>query len=140
MTLKDILTYGGGGALFVMTLLQIAPIQINPWSWLARAIGRAINGEVIKKVDALSKDLQDFKAECDKREAEQKRTQILHFGDEILHGVQHSKEHFDQILLDCTYYEKFCNDHPHFANGVAVQTIELIKCTYRTCMEQKTFL
>lgn len=140
MELNEIVTGGGGLALVIMTLIQIAPIKINPWTAVAQAIGRAINGEVIRKVDDLSKDLQSLKATCDRREAEQRRTQILHFGDEILHGVQHSKEHFDQILLDCTYYEQFCDDHPHFANGVAVQTIALIKSTYRTCMEEKTFL
>lgn len=32
MTLKDIL-FGGGSALFMLlTLLQLAPIKINPWS------------------------------------------------------------------------------------------------------------
>ena len=32
MTLKEIL-FGGGSALFVLlTLLQLAPIKINPWS------------------------------------------------------------------------------------------------------------
>lgn len=140
MELSEIVTGGSGLLLIAMTLIQISPIKINPWSAIAKAIGRALNGEVIKKVDDLSEDLKSFKETCDKREAEQRRTQILHFGDEILHGVQHSKEHFDQILLDCTYYETFCEDHPHFANNVAVQTIDLIKRTYRTCMEEKTFL
>lgn len=35
MTLKEIL-FGGGSALFVLlTLLQLAPIKINPWSAIA---------------------------------------------------------------------------------------------------------
>lgn len=140
MELNEIVTKGGGVMLLFMTLVQLAPIKLNPWTWVAKAVGRAINGEVIEKVNALSKDLNEFKAVCDKREAEQRRMQILRFGDEILHGVQHSKEHFDQILLDCTYYEQFCDDHPYFANGVAVQTIALIKSTYMSCMEEKTFL
>lgn len=140
MTLQELLTNGGGLALILMTVIQISPIKINPWTWVAHAIGRSINGEVIKKVDGLAEDLRTLKETCDRREAEQRRTQILHFGDEILHGVRHSKEHFDQILLDCTYYEQFCNEHQYFANGVAVQTIALIKSTYMQCMEDKTFL
>ena len=40
MTLKEIL-FGGGSALFVLlTLLQLAPIKINPWSAIAKAFGR----------------------------------------------------------------------------------------------------
>ncbi len=48
MTMEEIAT-GGGILLVAMTLIQIAPIKLNPWSALAKAIGRAINGEVIAK-------------------------------------------------------------------------------------------
>lgn len=138
--IAEAITGAGGLALIVMTLIQITPIKINPWTHIAHAIGRSINGEVINRVDALSKDLQSFKASCELREAENKRAQILRFGDEILHGVKHSKEHFDQVLLDCTEYETYCREHPNFANNVAEQTIALIKSTYRSCMEEKSFL
>ena len=56
MTAAEIAT-GGGILLAVLTVIQIAPIKINPWSALAKAIGRAINGEVIAKVDQLERDL-----------------------------------------------------------------------------------
>ena len=42
MTAAEIAT-GGGILLAVLTVIQIAPIKINPWSALAKAIGRAIN-------------------------------------------------------------------------------------------------
>ena len=52
MTLKEIL-FGGGSALFVLlTLLQLAPIKINPWSAIAKAFGRAINSEVLESSKA----------------------------------------------------------------------------------------
>lgn len=140
MTIKDIILDGGGVAIIIMTLLQIAPIKIDPWSTVARAIGKAINHDVIDKVDGLSKDLQALKQTCDEREALSRRTHILRFGDELIHGVKHTKEHFDQILMDCTEYENFCRDHPQFSNNVAQQTIRLIKNTYQLCMEEKTFL
>ena len=55
MTLKEILL-GGGGTLFVLlTLIQLAPIKINPWSAMAKAFGRAINSEVLEKVWSLMK-------------------------------------------------------------------------------------
>ena len=38
----------------IPTLVQVSPIKVNPWSWLARKIGRAINGEVIDRVDRLA--------------------------------------------------------------------------------------
>ena len=59
MTMEEIAT-GGGILLAAMTLIQIAPIKLNPWSALAKAIGRAINGEVITKVDRLERELHSI--------------------------------------------------------------------------------
>lgn len=143
MTLETIiqLFLGGGGALLIfMTLLQVTPIKINPWSWIARCIGRAINGEVIAKVDNLSKDLADHKDKSAEREATRSRTNILRFGDEILHGVPHSKEHYDQILAEISEYESYCDDHPKYKNNVAVGTIKHIKKMYQKHLEGDTFL
>ena len=43
MSLYDWLQAGGGAALLLMTLVQIAPIKINPWSAVARGIGKTMN-------------------------------------------------------------------------------------------------
>ena len=37
----------------VPTLIQISPIKVDPWTWLARKVGRAINGELMEKFDRL---------------------------------------------------------------------------------------
>lgn len=139
-TIKQICLYGGGGLVVLMTLVQITPIKINPWSWLGRCIGRAINGEVLEKVDALSEDVKKNKADDDEQWASLSRSHILRFGDELLHGTPHSKEHFDQILLDITKYEHYCNAHPDYPNGKAVATIKQIKKTYQKCLEENKFL
>lgn len=140
MTLKELLTGGGATLLILATLIQIAPIKINPWSWLAKNIGKALNGEVVEKVDSLERNVEKLRSECEERAATNCRTRILHFGDEILHNVKHSKEHFDQILLDITYYEQYCNNHPHFKNNVAVATIKRITEVYEDCVENNEFL
>lgn len=139
MSVKELLT-SGGALLTILTLLQIAPIQINPWSWLAKKLGRAINGEVIKKVDDLGRDIKNLRDECEEREATACRTRILRFGDEILHEVRHSKEHFDQILIDITAYENYCLSHPGFRNNVAVATIRRINQVYAQCISDNDFL
>lgn len=123
-----------------MTLLQIAPIKINPWNWLARKIGRAINGEVLDKVDQLEKRIDGLKDDMDKRAAKDARTRILRFGDECLHGNLHSKEHYDQILRDITEYETYCDEHPNFANNMAVLTIGSIKSNYQRRLSDHDFL
>ena len=139
MTMEEIAT-GGGILLAAMTLIQIAPIKLNPWSALAKAIGRAINGEVIAKVDRLERELLDMKENQEERDAISCRARILHFGDETIHGVRHTKEHFDQILRDITTYERYCDDHPNFENNTTVLTSQRIKDIYEDCLKTKDFL
>lgn len=140
MSIQEIITSGGITLLALLTLVQITPIKINPWSWLAKRLGRSINGEVIEKVDKVQSDVQQLRAECDEREAINCRTRILRFGDEILHKHQHSKEHFDQILMDISDYEFYCNAHPKFKNNVTGATIENIKKTYQQCLKENSFI
>ena len=139
-TLKQIGVYGGGAILVLMTLIQITPIKINPWTRLARGIGRAINGEVIEKVEALSIDVKKNKQDDDEQWASLSRSHILRFGDELRHGVAHSKEHFDQTLLDISKYETYCEAHPTYENDVAHATIKHIRKTYQKCLDDNTFL
>jgi hypothetical protein len=122
------------------TLIQIAPIKINPWSALAKAIGRAINKEVIEKVDKLEHDVGVINDKVGESGAKTARARILRFGDEIIHGVRHSKEHFDDILDDITDYENYCKDHPNFKNGKTGLTSNLIKETYQKCLKEHDFI
>lgn len=139
-TIKEVTLYGGGALILFMSIIQITPIKLNPWSWIGRAIGRSINGEVLEKVEALADDVKQNKADDDEQWASLSRTHILRFGDEILHGVSHSKEHFNQILLDISKYEQYCDSHPEYRNNVAGATIKQIKKTYQKCLDENNFL
>ena len=108
-----------GGA----TIVQLAPIKIEPWTWLARRIGRAINGEVLDKVSEMEKRLAEMEEQDKVREAKNIRFRILRFGDECRHKVWHSKEHFDQIIEDIDHYETYCAEHPDFKNNKAATVI-----------------
>ena len=133
-------------------LVEITPIKINPLSWIARKIGKAFNGEVMselsnfktemgveiitiknemsnvnKEIKGIKQDVSDIREEAKEREATNRRTRILEFGDEILHETVYSKEHWDQILLDITEYENYCDEHPRYMNNVAKATIKHIK-------------
>ena len=139
-TIKQIILGGGGVVLVLMTLFQITPIKINPWSWLARSIGRAINGEVLTEVGELRSELADHKEKSEERHATLCRAHILRFGDEVLHGIPHSKEGYDNILLDIDSYEAYCEKHPGYKNNVALATIHNIKRMYQKHLEEDSFL
>ena len=132
---------GSGGFMFVLlTLIQIAPIKINPWSWIGKKIGRMLNGEVLDKVGNLEKELTDHKEKSEERHATLCRAHILRFGDEVLHGIPHSKEGYDNILLDIDSYEEYCEKHPGYKNNIAVQTIKHIKRKYQEHIIKNDFL
>ena len=126
MSMKEFVETGGSVLLIALTLVQVAPIRINPWSTIARAIGKALNADLNEKMDA--------------NEAKTARYRILRFDDEIRHKIRHSKEHFDQIIEDVDTYERYCQDHPRFPNGKAVSATDNVKRTYEKCKDENSFL
>ena len=58
------------------------------------------------------------------------------FDDELINGVEHSKEYFSQQLQDIDTYEAYCAIHPDFKNNYAVIASEHIKKTYKELLEQ----
>lgn len=122
------------------TLIQVAPIEINPWSALAKWIGRAINKEILDNVSSMQETLDKHITKDDERYAKQCRLRILRFNDEILQQKRHTKEHFDEILDDITEYERYCAEHPDYKNNKAVMAILNVNRVYGECLAKNSFL
>lgn len=140
MNLQKLLTDGGGLLLVVMTVVQIAPVKINPWSWLAKAIGRAINADVSNRLDGIEKKLDGHVAMDDRRTADGHRARILHFNNELLRSIDHTKEEFIEMLLEIDLYEEYCRENPNYPNNRAVMAISNIKRVYEERMQKHDFL
>lgn len=123
-----------------LTLLQIAPIKIDPWTWLLQKIGAAANGKILEKVDALARDFSAFKLEVRERQAVEARSRITLFADELLRGEHHSKEAFEQVFADITFYRRHCESHRDFGNDITEASICSIKETYKACLTKRSFL
>ena len=91
-------------------------------------------------MEKIENDVAEVKREVAESSAVTSRYRILRFDDEILHEIKHTKEHFDQILLDIDVYESFCEEHPDFKNNLAVMAIQHIKEVYTKCSQDKSFL
>ncbi len=140
MNLQEVLT-GGGISLFVLlTLIQIAPVKINPWTALARWIGKAINGEVLDKLGRVERRLDEHIKTDDERDADLHRTRILQFNTELLRGIKHTKEDFSEILYNIDCYERYCKEHPDYQNNRAVHAIANIGRVYDERLEKHDFL
>ena len=113
-----------------VTLVQIVPIKINPWTWLGKAIRHFLIGDIDNKLSEIKQKVDSIEDTIDEREAVLARTHILHFNDELYNGVHHSKEYFQQTLMDIDTYERFCNTHPTYRNNTCALAIEHIKRVY----------
>ena len=112
MNIQEILTGGGGVLLVLLTLVQISPIAFNPWSALAKTVGRAINADVARELAEIKEKLDGHVTMDDRRNADGHRTRILHFNNELLRGIEHTKEEFIEALAEIDAYEHYCAGHP----------------------------
>ena len=134
-------------ALGLISLVEVVPIKINPWSKLVEWIGKRMNKPVLEKLEDEAEEVKDLKARSsalasrmDRKDAEDARNHILRFGDEIKNGVRHSQEYFNQILDDITKYEQYCREHPNFKNKRTEATEKIIEGVYRKCIKENDFL
>lgn len=129
MSVQSLLIDGGGLFLILMTIVQISPLKFNPWSWF----GRVINADINAKLEAhIKKDEQ--------RTADAHRARILHFNNELLRDIPHTKEEFIEVLAEIDLYNEYCREHPDYPNNRAELAITNIKQTYLERLKKHDFL
>lgn len=147
MTLDEILLGGGVGVVAILSLLEVAPIKINPWGALARWAGKAFNAEVLADLKAVqeaqkeTRDVLDKHIEADdERNADTLRMRILHFNNELLRGDRHTREDFIEILAVIDAYEQYCKNRPNYRNNRASHAIANIGRVYDDRLKLRDFL
>lgn len=140
--------------IILLSLVEIAPIKINPWSAIIGFLSQKLNADVTQRLDAMQqrldamqqrleqmqKKLDEHVVADDDREARSSRTQILRFNDELIHGVRHTKEHFDEMQVVIHDYETYCGTHKDFPNGRCVHAVANINRVYDELLESHDFL
>ena len=131
----------------ILSLVEIAPVKINPWRAVARAIGRAINGEVLESVEDVKRAQRDTRKALDEhiqsddeRNADTLRMRVLHFNNELLRGDRHTREDFIEILAVIDAYEQYCKNHPNYRNNRASHAIANIGRVYDERLKLRDFL
>lgn len=129
---------GGGGILgFIQFMINRKDDQKNELTKISEEIQKlAKNDDVARiemKVNAMDQRMNE-------NEATSRRVRILRFSDELMQNVWHSKDSFDQAILDCDFYEAFCSAHPNYKNSITGAAVDYIRNTYRKCLEEHSFL
>lgn len=140
MELAELLKDGGGVIIILLTLVQISPLKINPWNTIARWIGKAINGEVLDKLEHVEKRMNEHIKADDERDADLHRARILQFNTELLRDIKHTKEDFTEILYNIDCYERYCREHQDYQNNRAVHAIANIGRVYDERLAKHDFL
>lgn len=147
LDLQGITWLAGVATVIVTTLVQNFSDKYKPWTWLAEQFGKAANKEMLDRLNDVEKKIvkiEERDSEQDRKNEEERvkaaRRRILRCADEIRSKVRHSKEFFDDILADISFYKRYCKENPEFENEKAVMAIELIEETYKRCLREDDFL
>ena len=147
MTAKESAALFAGMAALIMTLLQLAPIRRDPWSALFKALGRAVNADVLRALEevkgeqqAVRQELSDHIKVDDRREADGHRERILRFNNELLRGLPHTREDFIEILTVIDSYERYCKNHSDYKNNRAAHAVANIGRVYDERLIKHDFL
>ena len=132
--------------IILMSLIQIAPIKLDPWTAIISWLGSHLNKDVIDKMDSLEKRVKDVddrlsdhinKSELEK--LEKRRATILEFGSSVMRGINYHQEEFNFMIKECDFYEEYCNKNG-VANGVAKASISEIRRIYQEKLRSDDFL
>ena len=145
----------------LIALIEVTPIKINPWTFIKKIfikgltmLGDNINQGINTKIDKMDTDIDFLKNEMskmnnkiefvenkdDERDAVNTRNRILSFGDDLMHGILHSKDSYEQILFDISHYNAYCDQHQDFKNHITEYHAKLIEDRYTTHLENNDFL
>ncbi len=146
MTLAEILTYSGGGVLLLLTLVQVAPIKLNPWGAFASRLGKALNADVLKEIQELKQQQEQTNTRLEKRvqvederNADALRENILRFNVELMRNLPHTREDFIEVLTKIDEYERYCKEHPEYPNSRAVHAVANINRVYDERLAKNDF-
>lgn len=107
----------------ILSLIQVSPIKINPWTWLQHWIQSVLG------IYEIREEIEDGR-----------RTRILRFDDEVSAKQWHKKELWDAIIIDCDKYEHFCEQHKQYVNSIAADSIRNLRETYHELKKSGAFV
>lgn len=107
------------------------------WGLLQYLISR--RDRTAEKLDGIMKAVTEISDRVDRQQATQARTHILRFDDELIGGMHHSKEYFQQVLEDMDVYERYCSSHPDYKNNSCVLAIAHIRRVYGNLQDSGGF-
>ena len=143
MNLQQIVSNLGGGGISVilfvlLTLVEVTPIKINPWSGVLNWIGRKANGDLYNAVKGLTTDVEKLKKDFEVKNANDLRWSILGFANSCKKGERHSSEEWQHAVDQMAFYEDYVEKHD-ITNGVITEDTKYLRELYRKISIENDF-
>lgn len=136
-----------------LTIVQIAPIKINPWSFIFKIFYKFICwisrislaplivkiDEINVKVDTMQSEINVVKKEFEIKNANDWRWDILDFFNSARNGRPHSKEEWEHAIDQVKKYERHVELH-EIDNGVLEEASKWLRTKYQEHLMKNDFL
>ena len=109
--------------ILAFSLIQIAPVKLNPWDSILGWFGRKLNGNMQKRLDDLEKQIRNMWINTH-------RLHILTFARECRANIEHSSDEWTNVLNVAEEYEKTVHEQ-RITNGVITQDTAYIRALYQ---------
>ena len=109
--------------ILTFSLIQIAPVKLNPWDSILGWFGRKLNGNMQKRLDDLEKQIRNMWINTH-------RLHILTFARECRANIEHSSDEWTNVLNVAEEYEKTVHEQ-RITNGVITQDTAYIRALYQ---------
>jgi len=109
--------------ILLLSLIQIAPVKLNPWDSILGWIGKKTNGASEKRLDKLEKHIREMWIN-------NHRQTILTFARECRANIEHSSDEWTNVLNVAEEYEKYVTENK-VTNGIITQDTEYIRNLYQ---------
>lgn len=137
--LDDILTNPTVVLIGATALIQVAPIQFNPWSKILSWISEAINGDIRRDVTLLIQRQEELKHDFEETKAQEKRWHILEFANSCRKNEKHDKEEWEHVISDLKEYEDYVKAK-NLPNGVIEENTKYLRELYHERIKENDFL
>ena len=114
------------------SLIEIAPIKLNPWSKLLKWIGESINGDI-------RKDLAELKRDYEETKASNMRWDILNFANSCRRGEPHGSDEWRHAISQIAEYESY-TERKNIDNGVIEEDTKYLRELYHERNIKNDFL
>lgn len=119
----------------ILSLIQIAPIKVNPWDAMLGWVGSKINAGIKGQLEAVRLQADSQQEEFREFWIDYQREAILRFSRECSQEIPHSREEWNHILDIIKRYETFCEKH-EIANGVIEENSSYLRELHKQLLQE----